>query len=188
MMRMKTYAYPLILLAGPAAAQGMMISNSPSPRLVRVPSAPHSAPPETVIDATGQLQPLQVIAVPSNPGTPTIAYPPAPFPKGPPPVPAAKIVRAPQPRLPAQDLVRPEDYPESALAMHAQGHVAFVLTVGANGRVLDCLITDSDGGPALEAATCRIMRSRARFTPAMDSNGNPAEASIEQEVEWKLPR
>jgi hypothetical protein len=31
------------------------------------------------------------------------------------------------------------------------------------------------------------MGSRARFTPAVDSNGNPAPSRVEQEVDWTLP-
>jgi protein TonB len=61
------------------------------------------------------------------------------------------------------------------------------LTVGVQGRVEACTVTYSSGSSALDFATCRLMRSRARFTPAIDSHGNPAVATFSQDVEWKLP-
>jgi hypothetical protein len=36
-------------------------------------------------------------------------------------------------------------------------------------------------------ATCNIMRRRARYRPAMDSNGNPVAGTIVQQIEWKAP-
>jgi protein TonB len=118
------------------------------------------------------------VLIPVHPTHPAIR---APLP--PPPV----LVRAPEPRLPAQEYVRPEDYPASALADRAQGRVAFTLDVGPNGRAHGCRITRSSGSSALDSATCRIMVRRARFTPAIDSNGRPAGASVAQDIEWRLP-
>lgn len=37
----------------------------------------------------------------------------------------------------------------------------------------------------LDRATCQLIHRRARYTPAMDSNGNPAVGTIEQEIVWK---
>jgi hypothetical protein len=31
------------------------------------------------------------------------------------------------------------------------------------------------------------MRRRARFTPAMDSNGNPAAGTVDDQIAWHLP-
>ena len=39
----------------------------------------------------------------------------------------------------------------------------------------------------LDTATCRIMRQRARFTPARDVNGNPASDEHLGEISWRLP-
>jgi protein TonB len=159
----------LIGLVSPAAAEPPGLANTPSP----------PPPPIAVTNS-----PPPIVAVPSFPGAPVYV---APFPRTPPPPPAPRIVRPPQPRSTAQDLVTPADYPPAALAMNAEGRVGFVVTVGANGRVADCLITRSSRYAVLDSATCRLMRSRGRFTPAMDSNGNPAEATVQQEVEWRLP-
>jgi protein TonB len=86
-----------------------------------------------------------------------------------------------------QDLISAADYPASALAMRAEGRVWFILTIGINGRVADCAITASSGSRALDSATCRLVRARGRFTPAIDTNGMPAVGMIEDALEWRLP-
>ncbi|MDQ4087219.1 MAG: TonB family protein [Pseudomonadota bacterium] len=83
--------------------------------------------------------------------------------------------------------VSPDDYPTSALRNREQGTTRFRLTVGADGRVTDCTITGSSGSAALDSATCRIMRSRARFTPARDSNGNPTSDTVGASLTWRIP-
>ena len=97
-------------------------------------------------------------------------------------------VRPPQATRPAQSYFSPDDYPASAAGTGAQGLVRFVLTVGTDGHIILCTITRSSGSSALDEWTCNIMRRRARFRPAMDSNGAPVAGNIEQEVVWHLPR
>ena len=79
------------------------------------------------------------------------------------------------------------DYPAAALAAREQGEVGFSLEVGPNGRVSGCTITRSSGSAALDDATCRLIRSRARFTPALDAAGAPAPDRIAGKIVWKLP-
>ncbi|MBA3525824.1 MAG: TonB family protein [Sphingomonas sp.] len=57
----------------------------------------------------------------------------------------------------------------TALARREQGRVEFRLDVGENGRVTGCTITRSSGSRWLDSTTCRILRSRARYTPARNS-------------------
>lgn len=132
------------------------------------------------------------VAVRNSPPPPVLVVPGPPFPNAAPlivapPPPGARIVRAPQARTKLQQLVSVHDYPASALRQREQGRVAFTLDVGANGRVTGCTITGSSGSAALDSATCRIMRSRGRFTPAADSNGMPAAGRVSDAVEWRLP-
>jgi TonB family protein len=98
-----------------------------------------------------------------------------------------EIVEPAQPRADPQSYVRADDYPASALRNREEGNVAFALEIGANGRVTACMVTGSSGSGALDSTTCRIMRGRARFTPAVDSTGMPAPWRVEQEVSWTLP-
>ena len=131
--------------------------------------------------------PPPIMAVPVAPPPVLTVVPPAILKPTRPPVSNLGIVRPPQPRRPAQEYVRAEDYPASALARREEGRVAFTLDVGPDGRVHGCTITRSSGSSALDSATCRLMRSRARFTPAIDRTGSPAPATISDEIVWRLP-
>jgi TonB family protein len=124
------------------------------------------------------MRPFAIVALVVGPAY-IAASPPAP--------PSARIVAPVQPRADPQSHIQAEDYPPAAADSGQQGTVGFVLDVGVDGRVSACTITRSSGSSSLDSATCRIMRSRARFTPARDSNGNPAASSIEQDVTWALP-
>ena len=129
------------------------------------------------------------VAVTNTPAPPAVIVPVPSYPNAAPMPPpgAAKIVRGPQARQARQQLVSQEDYPMSALAQREEGRVGFILDVGENGRVTGCTITRSSGSAALDSATCMIIRRRARFTPAMDSNGMPAAGRVEDELVWTLP-
>ena len=129
--------------------------------------------------------PPRIIAVPSSPPSPPFRAIPPPPPAPPPPLPV--IVDPPRAKTPLQTLISVNDYPMSALANREQGRVEFRLDVGANGRVLGCTITRSSGSSALDSTTCRILRSRARYTPARNSNGMPVGYPVEDAVNWRLP-
>jgi protein TonB len=79
------------------------------------------------------------------------------------------------------------DYPPSAIRAEEQGTTGFRLEIGPNGRVTECTVTSSSGSSALDQATCRLMRSRAKFTPARDSSGNPTGDTTSARITWKLP-
>jgi len=97
------------------------------------------------------------------------------------------MVRGPQERGTTQSYISPDDYPAAARGTRAHGVVGFTLTINTDGRVIGCTITRSSGSPVLDAATCRIIQRRARYTPAMDSNGNPVIGTIAQQIEWRAP-
>ena len=80
-----------------------------------------------------------------------------------------------------------DDYPAAALRRGDSGTTRFRLTVGANGRVSDCAIVSSSGSWTLDAATCRLMRSRARFEPAKNSDGRPTSDTVTSAIRWELP-
>ena len=133
--------------------------------------------------------PVMVVVQPSPPPvvrTPIKPPPSAPAP--PPPAVGPRIVEGPRPRAPFQSYVTMADYPASALVQGEEGRPRFRLMVGADGRVSHCVILASSGSSALDNATCRIMRSRARFTPARDSNGNPAAGEYPGEINWQIAR
>lgn len=79
-----------------------------------------------------------------------------------------------------------DDYPAMALRRGAEGTVGFRLTVGRDGRVSHCAVTRSSGDSDLDKRTCTIMTARARFVPARDRSGAPAEDVVNARVSWRL--
>jgi protein TonB len=85
-----------------------------------------------------------------------------------------------------QGLIRDTDYPDSAIEREEQGTVTVSLQVGTTGRVTGCSVSGSSGSRTLDSTTCRILQSRAKFTPAIDSNGNPTTGTVSQRITWRL--
>jgi protein TonB len=52
--------------------------------------------------------------------------------------------------------------------------------------VTGCTVSGSSGNRDLDETTCRIARSRVRFTPAKDDAGNPIASSYTLPVRWQL--
>ena len=94
------------------------------------------------------------------------------------------VVRA-LPRHPLAAHISDRDYPAAARQNGEQGIVRLSLDVGVDGRVTRCAITRSSGSRSLDVTTCRIVRSRARFTPARDGAGNPVPDRVESAIEWQ---
>jgi protein TonB len=80
-----------------------------------------------------------------------------------------------------------QDYPASAIRKEEQGSVAFRLAVSRLGRVTECQIVESSGSSTLDATTCRLLRSRARFIPAKDASGNQVPDTSSGRIKWVLP-
>jgi protein TonB len=140
----------------------------------------HAAPqpaPQPGIMITNSTTPQAPLAV-------QVARPPSAIASA---APGVRIVRPPQERGTAQSYVSRDDYPAAARDSGAEGTVRFRLTIDPAGRVIGCDIKSSSGSAVLDMATCNLMRRRARFTPAIDSNGNPGVGTIEQVVVWKRP-
>ena len=81
----------------------------------------------------------------------------------------------------------PSAYPTAAIARRAEGRVVVRVTVSPLGRASGCALVASSGSEALDQATCRVIRTRALFTPALDLDGRPVEASIIGRIVWRLP-
>lgn len=87
---------------------------------------------------------------------------------------------------PLSSLLSGDDYPQSALMNGEQGDTTVQLAISTNGRVAGCAVTRSSGSPVLDSATCRILQSRARFTPARDEAGNAAADEMSTTIHWRL--
>lgn len=153
----------------------------PPPPKQDTPPPPIVAPPVKV-----DLAPPPVIETVQTP-------PPAPPPVILPPPPAAP----PPPRFTPKGAIpkgnpanwaTSNDYPSRALREEREGTTGFRVTVGPDGKVVDCAITSSSGSPDLDAATCDNVRRRARFTPATDGDGNPTSGSYANRIRWVIPK
>lgn len=117
------------------------------------------------------------------PPAPVIANYPAP-PAPPPPPRVTPPLRA---RANLNSYFSVDDYPAAALRANAQGSTGVSIVISPGGRVADCVVTSSSGSAALDEATCRILTSRARYTPARDADGNPASGRDSGRIIWRLP-
>ncbi len=154
----------------------------PPPKdMPKVPPPPVTPPP--LVQMAAPPPPIQTITAP----TPPVIPPVVPSPPAPPPPP-----RKTQSASPARGDVRTsfsdDDYPAAAIAAGAQGTAQARLSIGTDGRVVGCDLVQSTGNSALDSATCRVLRSRVKFTPAKDSNGNPTTDSyLTPPIKWVLP-
>ncbi|QUL36473.1 TonB family protein [Erythrobacter sp. JK5] len=67
------------------------------------------------------------------------------------------------------------------------GRAGFRLEISAAGEVTGCTITRSTGHAVLDAATCDLITSRAKFDPAKDSAGKKVPGSFSSSVNWEIP-
>ena len=146
---------------------------------------PVVTPPPIV--QTNVPSPVVIQSVP----TPPRVYVPTPVAAPPAPAPAPPAPRASQAAglkgNPGQ-FFGDDAYPAAAIRAEAQGRVVAKLTVGTDGRVTDCTVTASSGNSDLDSTTCRIAKSRVRFTPAKDDAGQPITSSFNLPVRWVLPK
>jgi TonB family protein len=80
-----------------------------------------------------------------------------------------------------------DTYPTEAARARQQGRVVTHLVIGIDGRVKTCTVTVGSGSPALDAGACDIARSKVRYTPAKDANGQPLESVADLPIRFELP-
>jgi len=79
------------------------------------------------------------------------------------------------------------DYPPAALRTATQGRVIVRIDVSAEGRAADCATVATSGNAEIDATTCRVIRRRARFRPAIDGAGRRVAARTISTVTWLVP-
>jgi len=95
--------------------------------------------------------------------------------------------RAPRARTDRGEWITSADYPLAALQSRHTGTVEYVLTVSPNGRVATCRVTKSSRHLELDDATCALIRTRGRFVPATNIDGDPVVGFCEGRYSWVLP-
>ena len=61
------------------------------------------------------------------------------------------------------------------------------LDVNQAGRVKRCSVVGSSGSPTLDAKACSIAVEKARYQPAIDSEGKPKRTTTRLKVSWPSP-
>ncbi len=156
----------------------------PPPEQSEVPPPPQVVAPPPIVRTTTVAPPIMSTPVAPPPVITPTARPAPPAPPAPPP---PRVSQAAKARGNLLSLISDDDYPQSAIRNEEQGTTAVRLTIGTDGRVAGCDVTQSSGSSALDSTTCNIFRRRARFTPAKDQAGNPISDTYVQRVRWVLP-
>jgi periplasmic protein TonB len=152
----------------------------PPPKPADVPPPPVVAPPPIVQTQTVAPQ-VQTVSQAPPPVFVTQAPPPPP-----PPAPPRAVQKA-QPKGAPGNWVTTDDYPARALREERQGTTGFRLEIAADGRVTNCTVTSSSGSPDLDSEACRLLPRRARFKPAMGSDGQPMADTYSSRIVWRIP-
>jgi protein TonB len=149
----------------------------PPPDQPKQPPPVVSPPP--IVQTVAPVVQIQTQAV----APPAVALvPPAP-PAPPPPPRISQAARA--KGNPGQYFGR-DNYPPAARRAGEEGPVSVRLTIGTDGRVSDCVVTGSSGSSDLDNTTCSFFKRRVRYSPAKDSEGNPAVDHVNQSVTWRI--
>lgn len=98
---------------------------------------------------------------------------------------AAKLKQAAVALQPLQKLFSSDDYPRVALNNDGTGMVQAMLLINEAGRIASCMVTETSGHASLDAQTCIILARRARFSPAIGSDGKPANSATTARIRWK---
>lgn len=80
-----------------------------------------------------------------------------------------------------------DDYPAEALRNNWQGTVSIRWTIGTTGLVENCRVLQTSGHAVLDEAACQAIQSRARYVPAMNSQGHAIASEDMRRVVWRLP-
>jgi TonB family protein len=81
-----------------------------------------------------------------------------------------------------------DDYPALALRQHIEGDVKVRFVIDKDGHVRQCNLITSSGSPLLDATTCGILITNARYWPARNSTGNAIMQIETQNVKWQIPK
>lgn len=84
-------------------------------------------------------------------------------------------------------IFREDDYPQEALDANQSGFVSYLLMIGRDGSVMDCVVAQSSGVASLDAMGCQVIRERAKFKPAIDAAGKPTvDTYVTPPIRWMI--
>lgn len=98
------------------------------------------------------------------------------------------LTRAAAPASSPGEWMSVRDYPLQLLRDGTVGLVQFRLSVGADGTTTACHIQRSTRPAEFDEAVCKVLMRRARFTPALDANGQPIASYWRSAVGFSIQR
>ena len=87
---------------------------------------------------------------------------------------------------PLRDYFGSNDYPAVAVYGLASGTVGMVTLIDEAGKLESCMVTQTSGNASLDAQSCAIVTERAKFDPALGSDGKPAKSGTTLRIRWQL--
>ena len=79
-----------------------------------------------------------------------------------------------------------DDYPLRAWELREEGPTAFELIVAPNGKPVRCTVTRSSGFDLLDRKACSVAMRKARFKPALGTDGQPTYGTYRSLVNWAI--
>lgn len=94
---------------------------------------------------------------------------------------------APQPITSPGTWLTTNDYPTNMVRQGGNGLVQFRLDIDKAGSVTGCHILARTSPDEFSDVTCKLLQRRAKFAPAIDSQGNRVAAFYVNSVRWMMP-
>ncbi len=98
-----------------------------------------------------------------------------------------QLSRPVQPLTPPGKWVVASDYPLKMLSVGQPAIVEFRMSVGADGTPVSCHIQSTTRPKEFDKAVCGSLMRRARFSPALDAQGQPLASYYQNTVRFALP-
>lgn len=99
---------------------------------------------------------------------------------------SAGLKSPPKERQSIYGLFSDTDYPSKAIIDEGSGTTKYILLIDEKGALRDCMVVETSGVAVLDAQTCLVIRTRARFDPAIGMDGKPVRGSINGRIRWEL--
>lgn len=98
----------------------------------------------------------------------------------------SSLAKLPEPIGNFSNFFKPDDYPENLLMDGVQGSVGVVIDVDSQGLATNCRIVETSGTDGLDQATCKALRKRAKFKPALSHTGAAMASLTYWRVNWQI--
>ncbi len=91
-----------------------------------------------------------------------------------------------RPKQPLRQFFSRGTFPTLALQSGNTGTVGVSLMIDEAGKVRDCMVEETSGFATLDSTSCYVISSRARFEPAVGTDGKSAKSAYFQRIHWQI--